>query len=1119
MFQSSSPSDRLGKRIAASTELNCRYDVFISFRGSDTRNTFVDHLYGQLIRKGIVVFKDDKLLEKGKSISPQLLQGIQDSRVSIVVFSKDYPSSTWCLDELAAIAECHEKSKQTAFPVFYDVDPSEVRKQKGAYENAFALHAEAEQSQQGSTRVDRWKGAMTSLAGLAGWDVRNKPEYEEIGKIVEGVIKVLGHKFSLGANDLIGIQPRVQELESLLKLGSINDEFRVLGIWGMGGIGKTTLACGLYDRVSYLFEACCFIEDVSNVYKDGAIAIQKQILRQTLDETNLETYGPSEISGIVRKRLHNVKLLIVLDNVDQFEQLEKLCIDPKLLCAGSRMIITTRDEHILRTYGADKVYEVQQLDADDACKLLCRKAFQRDGPWNIFEKLIPEVLNYAQGLPLAIRVMGSFLYTRDPSQWRATLDGLHNNPDRGIVEVLQKSYDGLQPRVQEIFLHVACFFKREREDYVKRILDACGLYPDIGIPLLIEKSFISIRNQEIHMHDMLQELGKQIARGKHLDEPECWSRLWLYSDFHRVMMSETGATGVKAIVLDQKEDAFKFNKLRAEDLSKMTCLKLLIISHKNFSGRPVSLSNLLRYFSWNGYPFTSLPPTFHPCDLVELNMPDSSLEQLWEGIVVHPSIGLLDKLVFLSLLNCCSLVSFEFGSNGSKLGSLRVLHLSGCIKLEKSPNLTGAESLEYLDMDRCTRLSTVHESIGYRKKLRFLSLRDCTNLVGLPDSIDFMSSLMTLDLCGCSEFMNLPLQSTINSSAMESLVSLDLSFCSILEVPNAIGRLWCLERLNLQGNNFVELPSTISRLRRLAYLNLSHCIKLGDLPLLPSECAPLGGRYYETTSESRDHRSGLYIFNCPIVGKKLNNELLHGTPSNQEEPSVWWLTLLRWISRLYTEPRNFRCGFDIVSPWHWEDGDYQRKSIIPRCFDHRVEGGSIIRTKLSDIDVGWDGCLFCVAFQVNNHSTIFASSHRSNSSRLPHPFYLSFESEHTEERFDMPLDLDLDKSDGSKYLWIIYISRQHCHFVATGAQITFKVRHGLIVEEWGLRMLTKEHMEASGMIQSTDLSSLIIDYVEESNRSFVPKIQLPYNWLISGEEEVKIHNTKGKEIELSNLGL
>ncbi|KAL2327767.1 hypothetical protein Fmac_021194 [Flemingia macrophylla] len=152
---------------------NPSYDVFISFRGVDTRNTFVDNLYAHLIRKGTCVFKDDKRLEKGESISEQLLQAIKGSRLSIIVFSKNYASSSWCLDEMAAIADFKQESHQTVFPVFYDVDPSDVRSQRGVYQNDFDLHR-CMNLVQGPDKIHRWERAMTHFANSAGWDVRNK---------------------------------------------------------------------------------------------------------------------------------------------------------------------------------------------------------------------------------------------------------------------------------------------------------------------------------------------------------------------------------------------------------------------------------------------------------------------------------------------------------------------------------------------------------------------------------------------------------------------------------------------------------------------------------------------------------------------------------------------------------------------------------------------------------------------------------------------------------------------------------------------------------------------------------------------------------------------------------
>ncbi|XP_045798933.1 disease resistance protein RUN1-like isoform X1 [Trifolium pratense] len=1125
-----------------------RYDVFISFRGPDTRNTFVDHLYSHLIRKGIFTFKDDKQLQKGESISPQLLQAIQHSRCSIIVFSKDYASSTWCLDEMAAIADCRAKFKQIVFPVFYDVDPSHVRNQNGVFENAFVLHTE--KFKDDPHKVDGWKRAMTCFAGLTGWDVRNKQEVEEIENIVQTVIEKLGHKFSGYADDLIGIQPQVRALEKLLKLSSHDDRCLVLGIWGMDGIGKTTLATVLYDTIShhYQFGACCFIENVSTIYReDGAIAVQKQILHQTLKEKNLDAYSRSEISGIIINRLKNIKVLIVLDDVDSFVQLQELHLNPRLLHPESRIIITTIDLNILELYGADKIHKVELMNYIDARKLLCRKAFQSDNSSSDYAELIPKVLEYAQGLPLAIRVMGSFLFNRDTKKWRATLDGLEKNPNSGTMKVLQSSFEGLENREREIFLHVACFFEGEREDYVRRILHACELQPDIGISLIVEKSFITIRNQEIHMHKILQELGKQIVRKEHPDEPRLWSRLWLYRDLNDAIR-KLKAIKAKAIILNQMEDVSKFKQLRDEDLSKMENLKLLILNQSKFSGSSKFLSDSLCYLLWNGCPLTCLPSNFQPYNLVELNMPDSSIVQLWEEIqdlpnlkrmelsnsknlkvtprfegmqnlerldltgcinlsVVHPSIGLLTKLEFLSLQNCTSLVTLVF-RYAPRLMSLRVLSLSGCTKLENTLNFTELSNLQYLDMDRCASLSTIHESVEALEELTFLSLRECTNLVGIPDGLNNMTSLTTLDLYGCLKFTNLPLRVVNDHSSLESLIFLDLSFCNISKVPKDIGKLRCLERLNLQGNKFTELPSSLSWLDNLSYLNLSHCHKLQSLRYLPKRSGQSNsaGRYFKTTSESRNHRSGLYVFDSPNCTqcRFFVNALIQ-----------------RWILTMFEEPLSFRCGFDIVLPWYKNTSDSVGNHFISIFFHHRFEGGSIVRINDPVMDVCL-GFLFYVTFELNNHPVLSSSSHQSLSSSLPHPFYLSFESEYTEERFDMPLNLELNKIDGLNYIWVIYISQEHCHFVKTGAHITFKARQGLIIKEWGLLPLTKINTEEGGEIEF-DAPSLSLENVNikqrSSGSSCMPKIQFPYNWFVSDKDEAERDEAKGKETDLFNLGL
>lgn len=146
--------------------------MFVSFRGEDTRANFTDHLFGALHSKGILTFKDDTKLKKGEYISSQLLQAIEGSKILIVVFSRNYASSTWCLRELAKIAECIKVPGQIVLPIFYDVNPSEVRKQSGNYGKAFVEHEK--RFRENLEEVQRWRGALAQVANLSGWDVRDK---------------------------------------------------------------------------------------------------------------------------------------------------------------------------------------------------------------------------------------------------------------------------------------------------------------------------------------------------------------------------------------------------------------------------------------------------------------------------------------------------------------------------------------------------------------------------------------------------------------------------------------------------------------------------------------------------------------------------------------------------------------------------------------------------------------------------------------------------------------------------------------------------------------------------------------------------------------------------------
>ena len=144
-----------------------KYDVFLSFRGEDTRNNFVSHLHKALRDKAIQTFIDDEL-RRGDKISPSLFRAIEESCISIIIFSKDYASSRWCLEELVKILECKENHQQIVIPVFYEIDPSHVRNRTGSFEVAFAKHQKGPKMVS-LDKVQRWRDALKEAANLSGF--------------------------------------------------------------------------------------------------------------------------------------------------------------------------------------------------------------------------------------------------------------------------------------------------------------------------------------------------------------------------------------------------------------------------------------------------------------------------------------------------------------------------------------------------------------------------------------------------------------------------------------------------------------------------------------------------------------------------------------------------------------------------------------------------------------------------------------------------------------------------------------------------------------------------------------------------------------------------------------
>ncbi|XP_042962759.1 disease resistance protein RUN1-like [Carya illinoinensis] len=390
-------------------------------------------------------------------------------------------------------------------------------------------------------------------------------------------------------------------------------------------------------------------------------------------------------ANVIWHRLQSKRILLILDDVDDLVQLEKLAGDRSWFGSESRVIVRT-------------------LDDNEALQLISLYAFKKNEPLEDYVDLSKQVIKYARGLPLTLTVLGSDLQGRNIHQWKSALDKYKKIPHREIQRVLQISYDSLEVSEKDMFLDIAFFFKGEPLAKVMEIFDSCGFSPILGIQRLMEKCLIYTFNYEYFwMHDLLQDMGQEIVREKSAKDLSKRSRFWFHEDIHQVFEED-----MNLMIMTFYGCKLLKNIL---DLSSVSNLKELIVQYckrlVEVHDSVGSLKNLSRL-------------DFDGCSKLQILPRSLKLRSLCE----------------LNLGSCSSLR--DFPEIECKMECLRKLSLYS-IAVEELPlsirNLIGLETLDLLDCKNLMRLPIASIPLKY---LRCFCM-------GGHDSVDLPNDSTTME--------------------------------------------------------------------------------------------------------------------------------------------------------------------------------------------------------------------------------------------------------------------------------------------------------------------------------------------------------------------------------------